>query len=53
MRYFRRIKNRIEAIGWLIERASVDTEYDEDADVGIISGSVLFKDGCGRDCPWT
>jgi hypothetical protein len=45
IRYFRKIKNRIEKLEWLTERVSIDTEYDEDADVGIIGGSITFKDG--------
>jgi len=45
IRYFKRIKNRIEKLEWLIERLSIDTEYDEDADAGIIGGSITFKDG--------
>ena len=45
IRYFKRIKNRIEKLEWLTERISINTEYDEDADAGIISGSITFKDG--------
>ncbi len=45
IRYFERIKERIAQLEWLIERESIDTEYDEDADVGIIGGSIAFKDG--------
>lgn len=44
-RYFEKIKKRIGELEWLIERVSIDTEYDEDADLGIIGGSVTFKDG--------
>ena len=43
--YFKKTKKRIEKLEWLIERVSIDTEYDEDADVGIIGGSIIFKDG--------
>lgn len=45
VRYFETIKKRIAKLEWLIERESIDTEYDEDADVGIIGGSLTFKDG--------
>ena len=45
VRYFETIKKRIAKLEWLIERESIDTEYDEDADVGIISGIITFKDG--------
>ncbi len=45
IRYFKKIKNRIGKLEWLTERVSIDTEYDEDADVGIIGGSITFKDG--------
>ncbi len=45
IRYFEKIKKRIAKLEWLIERESIDTEYDEDADVGIVSGSITFKDG--------
>ena len=45
IRYFKKIKNRIGKLEWLIERVSIDTEYDEDADAGIIGGNITFKDG--------
>jgi len=45
IRYFRRIKNRIEKLEWLTERISINTEYDEDTDAWIIGGSITFKDG--------
>ncbi|MDY7032488.1 MAG: DUF6516 family protein [Thermodesulfobacteriota bacterium] len=45
IRYFKRIKNRIEKLEWLTERISMNNENDEDADAGIISGSITFKDG--------
>jgi hypothetical protein len=45
IRYFEKIKKRIAKLEWLIERESIDTEYDEDADIGIIGGSIVFKDG--------
>jgi hypothetical protein len=35
--YFEKVRKRIGKLEWLIERVSVDTEYDEDADVGIMS----------------
>ncbi len=44
-RNFEGIKKRIAKLEWLIERESIETEYDEDTDVGIISGSITFKDG--------
>ncbi len=45
IRYFKMVKKRIAKLEWLIERESIDTEYDEDADVGFIGGSIAFKDG--------
>jgi hypothetical protein len=45
IRYFKKIKNRIAKLEWLLERVSIDTEYDEDAGAGIIGGSITFKDG--------
>ena len=45
IRYFMKIKNRIGKLEWLIERVSIDMEYDEDADAGLIGGSINFKDG--------
>jgi hypothetical protein len=45
IRYFKKIKNRVEKLEWLTESVSINTEYDEDADVGIIGGSITFKDG--------
>lgn len=45
IRYFKKIKKRIGKLEWLIERVSIDTEYDEDADAGMIGGCMTFKDG--------
>jgi hypothetical protein len=45
IRYFKRIKNRIGKLEWLIDRLSINTEYDEDADTGFIGGNITFKDG--------
>jgi len=45
IRYFDKIRKRIVNLEWLIERVSIDTEYDEDADAGAIGGSITFKDG--------
>jgi hypothetical protein len=39
IRYFKKIKNRIEKLEWLIERVSIDTEYDETFE----KCSILFK----------
>lgn len=44
-RYFTKVRKRIGELEWLTERISIDTEYDEDADVGMIGGSITFKDG--------
>ncbi|KHE90881.1 MAG: hypothetical protein SCABRO_03378 [Candidatus Scalindua brodae] len=43
--YFEKIKKRIARLEWLVERESIDTEYDEDADIGNIGGNIVFKDG--------
>ncbi|MCK5255484.1 MAG: hypothetical protein KAQ81_05625 [Deltaproteobacteria bacterium] len=45
VRYFNKIKRRIAKLEWLTERVSIDTEYDADVDVGVIGGSIAFKDG--------
>ena len=45
IRYFEKIKKKVAKLEWLIERKSIDTEYDEDADVGYIGGYINFKDG--------
>ncbi|MFO7972114.1 MAG: hypothetical protein R6U40_10225 [Desulfobacterales bacterium] len=45
IRYFKKVRNRIEKLEWLIKQVGIDTEYDEDADAGIIGGSITFKDG--------
>jgi hypothetical protein len=45
VRYFNKIKKRIAKLEWLTERVSIDTEYDADVDVGVIGGSIAFKDG--------
>lgn len=45
IRYFKKIKNRVTKLEWLTDRVNIDTEYDEDADAGIIGGSITFKDG--------
>ena len=34
--YFKKIINRINRLEWLTERVSIETEYDEDADSGIL-----------------
>ena len=44
-KYFEKVKLRIAKLEWLIERESIDTECYEDADFGIINGSIVFKDG--------
>ncbi len=43
--HFKKIIDRISDLEWLIDRVTIDTEYDEDTDVGIIGGSIIFKDG--------
>ena len=43
--YFKKAINRINRLEWLTERVSIETEYDEDADAGILGGSITFKDG--------
>ena len=30
---------------WLIDREALETEYDEDVNLGIIGGTITFKDG--------
>jgi hypothetical protein len=45
LRYFRSIEKRINESAWLIEHKSMVTEYDEDADAGIVGGHINFKDG--------
>jgi hypothetical protein len=45
IRHFEKIKNRIGKLEWLIDRVSINTEYDEDADAGFIGGTITFKDG--------
>ena len=45
LRYFEKVKKRIEKLGWLIDREVIEIEYDEDADSGIIGGNITFKDG--------
>jgi len=42
--YFRKVKDRIEKLEWLTDGVSINTEYDEDADAGLLSGSITFKD---------
>lgn len=44
-KYFAKAQRRIARLKWLIEREAVEIEYDEDADVGMIGGSLHFKDG--------
>ena len=45
IRYFQKVKNRVAELEWLIDRQSIESEYDEDANAGIISGNIIFKDG--------
>ena len=44
-KYFEKVRKLIVRLKWLIEREAVEIEYDEDADVGMIGGSLQFKDG--------
>jgi hypothetical protein len=43
--YFKNAKEEIEKLEWLIDQSSIKTEYDEELNIGMISGSLLFKDG--------
>ncbi len=43
--YLQRVKKRIARLYWLIDKEYLETEYDEDADMAIISGNITFKDG--------
>jgi hypothetical protein len=43
--YFEKVKKRIAGLEWLIDREVVESEYDEDAELGIIGGKITFKDG--------
>lgn len=36
--YFKNAINRINRLEWLTERVSIETEYDEDAEAGILGG---------------
>ncbi len=42
---FEYVKVRITESEWLIDRTSIESEYDEESDIGIIGGSLIFKDG--------
>jgi len=42
---FEYVKIRITESEWLIDRTSIESEYDEESDIGIIGGSLMFKDG--------
>jgi hypothetical protein len=44
-KYFEKVRKRILQLKWLIERETLDIECDEDAGVGMMSGSLQFKDG--------
>ncbi len=41
MCYFKKSKKKIAKLEWLIEQESIGTEYDEDANIGIIGASNL------------
>ncbi len=43
--YIDRVKKRIDRLYWLIDKESLESEYDEDADMAIIGGRISFKDG--------
>ncbi|MEI6126349.1 MAG: DUF6516 family protein [Pseudomonadota bacterium] len=45
MKYFDKVRRRTTQLKWIIERETVETEYDEDAAIGMIGGSIHFKDG--------
>jgi len=42
--YFKKVRAKIQKLEWLISFVSIATEYDDDAESGIISGSITFKD---------
>jgi hypothetical protein len=42
--YFEKVRERISELRWLIKRESTEVEWDEDADVGMIGGNIIFKD---------
>ena len=44
-KYFEKVRERIVRLKWLFEREAIEIKYDEDADVGMIGGSLHFKDG--------
>ncbi len=44
-KYFAKVQKRIASLKWLIEREAVEIEYDEEADAGMIGGTLQFKDG--------
>lgn len=45
IRYFDKVKKRLEKLQWLTERLTIETEYDEDANTSNISGSITFIGG--------
>jgi len=44
-RHFELVREDIAKSEWLIEHINVKSEYDEDNNIGIIGGSLRFRDG--------
>lgn len=42
--HFTKIKKEIGNLEWLIDRVTIDSEFDKDLNVGIISGKLVFKE---------
>jgi len=43
--YFEKVRKKLARLKWLIDREVIETEYDEDVNLGIIGGTITFKDG--------
>jgi hypothetical protein len=42
---FEKVRKKLASLKWLIDREVIETEYDEDINLGIIGGTITFKDG--------
>jgi len=40
--YFQSVKEEIEKLEWLIVRSSVESEYDEDINIGMLGGYLYI-----------
>lgn len=43
-KHFEFVREKITELEWLIDRKNIESEYDEESNIGIIGGSLTFRD---------